>query len=171
LPSECFESHLTFHSADESAAMIFDHISNLETYRGVDPDIYAGLKYLAALTPDVALGEYQVNANVKALVTSYDTKVENEQRYEAHTFVIDVQFPIVGLEGIEWSLRSGMREIEAYDAAKDRTMYTAAVNKTTITIGNGFFAVFWPNDAHNPQRAAAGKAETIKKVTLKVKVK
>jgi len=151
--------------------MIFDHISNLETYRTVDPDIYAGLVYIKGFTPDVALGEYQVNENVKALVTSYDTKVENAGRYEAHTHVIDVQYPIVGLEGIEWSLRQGMQEAEAYNAEKDRTMYAAPVNRTDLVIGEGFFAVFWPNDAHNPQRAVNGRAETIKKVTLKVKVK
>jgi len=151
--------------------VIFDHISNLETYRHVDPDIYAGLIYLKALKPTVALGEYQVNPNVKALVTEYSTKVENEGRYEAHTYVIDVQFPIVGREGIEWSARSGMKEIEPYNAEKDRTMYTAPVNRTPLIIGEGFFAVFWPADAHNPQRAVNGKAELIKKVTLKVKVK
>jgi beta-galactosidase beta subunit len=120
--------------------VIFDHISNLETYRDVDPDIYAGLKYLRALKPSVDLGEYQVTPNVKALVTSYDTKVENEGRYEAHRYVIDVQYPIVGREGVEWSALSGMKEVEAADA-------------------------------HNPQRAVNGVAGTIKKVTLKVKVK
>jgi YhcH/YjgK/YiaL family protein len=151
--------------------VIFDHISNLETYRDVDPDIYAGLKYLRALKPSVDLGEYQVTPNVKALVTSYDTKVENEGRYEAHRYVIDVQYPIVGREGIEWSALSGMKEVEAYNAEKDRTMYTAPVNRTSLVIGEGFFAVFWPADAHNPQRAVNGVAGTIKKVTLKVKVK
>jgi biofilm protein TabA len=151
--------------------MIFDHIGNLETYRGVDPEIHAGLKYLAGLDPSVALGEYQVTPNVLALVTSYDTKVENEGRFEAHRHVIDVQFPIVGLEGIEWSALDGMERVTEYDAAKDRAFYSKPVNLTRLTIGNGFFAVFWPKDAHNPQRAATGTAETIKKVTLKVKVR
>jgi YhcH/YjgK/YiaL family protein len=151
--------------------MIFDHIDNLETYRSVDPDIHAGLRYLRELSPSVALGQYEVTPNVLALVTSYDTKTSNAGRYEAHRHVIDVQFPIVGLEGIEWSALSGMQEAVAYDAEKDRTMYTAPVNKTDLVIGNGFFAVFWPADAHNPQRAVGGKAETIKKVTLKVRVK
>ena len=151
--------------------MIFDHISNLETYRDVDPEIYAGLVYLRGLSPDVALGEYDVTANVKALVTSYDTKATNEGRYEAHRHVIDVQFPIVGLEGIEWSALAGMKEVAAYDASKDRTMYSQPVNKTDLVIGDGFFAVFWPADAHNPQRAVGGTPTTIKKVTLKVKAK
>lgn len=151
--------------------MIFDHIDSLETYRSVDPDIYAGLKYLHALKPDVALGEYQVTPNVLALVTSYDTKVENVGRYEAHRHVIDVQFPIIGLEGIEWSRLTGMTVAVPYDEAKDRTMYELPQNKTDIVIGNGYFAVFWPADAHNPQRAVGGRSSTIKKVTLKVKVK
>lgn len=151
--------------------MIFDHIDNLETYRGVDPDVYAGLCYLRTLTADIALGEYQVTPNVLALVTSYDTKLENLHRYEAHRHVIDVQFPIVGLEGIEWSRLKGMRVVVPYDKDKDRTMYEDPQNRTDIVIGDGYFAVFWPEDAHNPQRAVGGRVETLKKVTLKVKVK
>lgn len=150
--------------------MILDHISNLETYRTVDADIYAGLRYLGSLDPSVALGEYRVNDNVLALVTSYPTKETNEGRYEAHRHVIDVQFPIVGLEGIEWSALEGMKQVTDYDPAKDRAFYSEPVNKTCLTIGNGFFAVFWPQDAHNPQRAVGGRSEVIKKVTLKVKV-
>jgi len=151
--------------------MIFDHIDNLETYRGVDPDIYAGLLYLRGLSAEIALGEYQVTPNVLALVTSYDTKLENLRRYEAHRHVIDVQFPIVGLEGIEWSRLKGMRVVVPYDEEKDRTMYEGPQNRTDLVIGNGYFAVFWPEDAHNPQRAVDGRVETLKKVTLKVKVK
>jgi len=151
--------------------VIFDHISNLETYRSVDADIYAGLRYLSSLEPSIALGEYRVNENVLAIVSSYATKEGNEGRYEAHRHVIDVQFPIVGLEGVEWSTLDGMKQVADYDPAKDRAMFSEPVNKTELTIGGGFFAIFWPKDAHNPQRAVKGKSETIKKVTLKVKVK
>lgn len=151
--------------------MIFDHISQRHTYEGVSRDIHAGLEYLASLTPDIALGEYQVSPNVLALVTEYATKTENLHLFEAHRHVIDVQFPIVGREGIEWSRLEGMEEAVAYDASKDRTMYKAPQNLTNIVIGGGFFAVFWPQDAHNPQRAANGKPEAIKKVTLKVSIR
>jgi YhcH/YjgK/YiaL family protein len=151
--------------------MILDHISQLDTYQGVSPDIYAGLRYLSSLSPNIALGEHRVNDRVLALVTEYPTKVENEGRYEAHRHVIDIQFPIKGREGIEWSVLAGMKSVTDYDAEKDRTMYTRPDNKTDIVIGNGYFAVFWPNDAHNPQRAVDGASETIKKVTLKVSLR
>lgn len=150
--------------------MILDHIDNLETYRRLDPDIYEGLQFLRRLSSTVELGEYSVNPRVLALVTAYETKTENLNRFEAHRHVIDVQFPIVGLEGIEWSHLAGMRTVVPYDERKDRTMYEEPQNRTDIVIGNGYFAVFWPDDAHNPQRAVGGRTETIKKVTLKVKV-
>lgn len=151
--------------------MIFDHISQRHTYQGVSPDIRIGLEYLASLRPDIALGDYQVSPNVLALVTEYATKTENLHLFEAHRHVVDIQFPIVGLEGIEWSRLDGMQEAVAYDESKDRTMYKAPQNLTNIVIGGGFFAIFWPADAHNPQRAAHGKSETIKKVTLKVSIR
>lgn len=151
--------------------MIFDHISQHRTYLGVSPDIRIGLEYIATLTPDIALGEYQVSPNVLALVTEYGTKTENAHLFEAHRHVIDIQYPIIGLEGVEWSRLDGMEEAVAYDPAKDRTMYRAPQNLTNLVIGGGYFAIFWPADAHNPQRAANGVAETIKKVTLKVSIR
>jgi len=151
--------------------VIFDHINERQTYLSVSPDIRTGLEYLASLAPDIALGEYQVSPNVLALVTEYSTKVENFHLFEAHRHVIDIQFPIIGREGVEWSRLEGMNVAVEYDPAKDRTMYSHPQNLTNIVMGNGFFAVFWPADAHNPQRAVEGRAEVIKKVTLKVAIR
>ena len=44
--------------------MIYDHIKNLETYKNISPDIYAGLKFLAEVKPDIELGTYPINVRV-----------------------------------------------------------------------------------------------------------
>ena len=36
--------------------MIFDHINNIETYKGLSPDIYEGLKFLLQAFLDIAVG-------------------------------------------------------------------------------------------------------------------
>ena len=38
--------------------MIYDKISNLNTYKTLSPDISAGLTYLQQLSPDIAPGTY-----------------------------------------------------------------------------------------------------------------
>ena len=64
--------------------MIFDHLSNISLYKGLSPEIYAGLEYLRQISPDIAVGTYQITPRVKAIVSEYKTKVNNEYGFEAH---------------------------------------------------------------------------------------
>ncbi len=148
--------------------MIYDSIKNARLYSGIHPDIEAGLKYLEKLQPEIELGEYRINNNVKAIVSEYETISVFERGFEAHNFVIDIQFPIIGRERIKWSFRNGMKVNIPYDETKDRTFYKNPNSSTHIDIGNGFFAIMFPDDAHSPQHFI-DKPELIKKVTLKVK--
>jgi len=149
--------------------MILDSIKNAYLYYGLHPDIKAGLEYLENLSPEIELGEYIVNDNVKSIVSEYMTKEIFERGYEAHRKVIDIQFPIIGRERIKWSYLDGMKMHIDYDIIKDRAFYKNPVEKTQVDIGNGFFAIFFPKDAHGPQYYI-NQPETIKKVTLKVKM-
>lgn len=149
--------------------MVYDSIKNAKLYYGIHPDIEAGLKYLEQLTPDIEIGEYKVNNNVKAIVSEYETVETFERGFEAHKYVIDIQFPIIGRERIKWSYVEGMEINIPYEEDKDRTFYKNPTVTTHVDIGNGFFAIMFPYDAHGPQHYVE-KPELIKKVTLKVKV-
>ena len=80
--------------------MIFDHISNISLYCTLSPDIYAGLEYLKQISSDIAVGTYQISPRVKAIVSEYETKVENEIGYEAHRKNIDIQYLLKGEERV-----------------------------------------------------------------------
>ena len=49
--------------------MIFDHLSNILTYKGLSPDIFAGLEFLKQISPDITSGTYQLTPRVKAIVS------------------------------------------------------------------------------------------------------
>ncbi|GHU63246.1 beta-D-galactosidase [Bacteroidia bacterium] len=150
--------------------MIVDQLKNLEIYRGVSPDIYTGLQFLAQATPDIALGTYPINENVKAIVSEYDTVACFERGYEAHKHVIDIQYPIRGLERVKWSPIEGMEINIPYEEENDRTFYKNPSSQGThVDIGNGFFAIMFPEDGHSPQHYV-GKPELIKKITIKVSI-
>ena len=53
--------------------MVVDILKNIELYKGLSPDIYAGLQFLANAKEDIELGTYPINDNVKAVVSSYET--------------------------------------------------------------------------------------------------
>jgi len=150
--------------------MIVDQIKNIEIYKGISPDIYAGLMYLTELKLDVELGTYIVNDRVKAIVSSYPTVECFERGYEAHKHVIDIQFPIIGRERVKWSPIEVMDVNIPYDDVKDRTFYNnPSPNGCEVIIGEGTFAIMFPEDGHSPQHLVE-KSEVIKKVTIKVTI-
>lgn len=148
--------------------MIFDHINNIETYKGLSPDLYEGLKFLKQATPDLALGTYQINPRVKAIVSEYETKVKNEAGFEAHRKNIDIQYLLKGEERIACSPVEKLTVTKPYSEEKDAAFYSAeGIKAQELTIGDGYFAVFYPQDAHMPQLCVA-EPMMVKKVVIKV---
>ncbi len=148
--------------------MILDTIENIETYKYLSEDIYSGLKFIKSATPDVELGEYKISEKVKAFVTEYHTVENFERGFEAHKGEIDIQYPIQGFERVKWSPITNMEVNIPYDENRDRTFYKSPSEQMTeIVIGNGYFAIFFPQDGHGPQHFFKEK-EKIKKITVKV---
>ena len=150
--------------------MIDDKLKNIDTYKGISEDIYIGLQYLQNATPDIEVGVYKINDNVKAIVSEYNTVENFERGYEAHKHVIDIQYPIRGLERVKWSPIEGMNVNIPYSEEHDRTFYKdPSIQGTHVDIGNGIFAIMFPEDGHGPQHYV-NQPEFIKKITIKVAI-
>ena len=150
--------------------MVVDTLKNIEIYKGLSPDIYAGLKFLAEAKPEIELGVYPINDNVKAIVSSYKTVDVFERGYESHKHVIDIQYPIIGLERVKWSPIENMNVNIDYDKLKDRTFFKdPSPQSIHLDIGNGIFAIMFPEDGHSPQHYI-DLPELIKKITIKIKI-
>ncbi|MCF6171897.1 MAG: YhcH/YjgK/YiaL family protein [Bacteroidales bacterium] len=150
--------------------MIVDSLKNIDVYQSLSEDIYAGLLFLQQVKPEIEVGEYPINNNVKAIVSEYDTVEVFERGYEAHKHVIDIQYPVRGLERVKWSPIEGMEINIAYDPVKDRTFFKSpSPQGTHVDIGNGIFAIMFPEDGHSPQHYIT-QSERIKKITIKVSV-
>lgn len=150
--------------------MILGSLKNIETYKSVSPHIYAGLQFLVGAKEDIALGEYAISERVKAIVSEYETVAEFKRGYEAHLHVIDIQYPIVGMERVKWSPIDDMDINIPYDEVKDRTFYkNPSAQGTHVDIGNGIFAIMFPEDGHGPQHYI-DKPTLIKKITIKISI-
>ena len=147
--------------------MIYDNISNIATYKGLSADIYEGLKYLQQVNPDIAVGTYQINPRVKAIVSEYETKRENECGFEAHRKNIDIQFLLKGSERIACLPIEKLKETHAYSEEKDAAFYNSDAKPLEMTIGDGYFAIFFPQDGHMPQLSIDNPMD-VKKVVIKV---
>lgn len=150
--------------------MIYDKIDSLEIYAGISEDIRFGLEWLRDVKPDIEKGIYELSPRVKAIVSEYTTKEVNEKGYEAHRDYIDIQYLISGQEKICCLPLEYLKKTKAYNKEIDAAFYTEAnINPQEILIGNGFFAIFYPQDGHEPG-LCLGKADIVKKVVIKVKM-
>ena len=150
--------------------MIYDKIDNLETYAGLSEDILLGLKWLRNVKPDVEPGVYELSSRVKAIVSEYTTKEVKDNGYEAHRQYIDIQYLISGKEKIKCLPLEYLKEKKAYSAENDAAFYEEnGVKPSDLLLDNGFFALFFPQDAHMPQ-LSVGNPESVKKVVIKVKI-
>ncbi len=150
--------------------MIYDNIDNIDVYTGISDDIRVGLEYLRGVTSDVKNGVYQLTPRVKAIVSTYTTMGVNKNGYEAHREFIDIQYTISGEEVICSLPLEYLKETKAYNEVIDAAFYEETVIKPQeLLIGNGFFAVLFPQDGHMPQ-ISVKKPQNVKKVVVNVKI-
>lgn len=151
--------------------MIFDHISNIAIYRGISQDIALGLDFLKRMKPDTAVGVYQINQQVKAIVSEYETKLENEHGYEAHKKYIDIQYLLSGEEQIACLPIERLKEVKPYNEENDAAFYVSApsLQPSYFSLLPGCFAIFYPQDGHMPC-LCVNEAKVVKKVVVKVEI-
>ena len=149
--------------------MVYDKIDNIETYKGLSEDIYEGLKCLKNATPDLACGVHEINSRVKAIVSEYETKAVNENGYEAHKKFIDIQYLLKGAEKNCCLPIEKLKETKPYKEEIDAAFYEAEIMTQELMLGDGYFAIYWPQDGHMPC-LNLDMAEMVKKVVVKVKL-
>lgn len=150
--------------------MIYDKIDNLEIYAGISEDIRLGLEWLRDVNPNIEKGVYELSSHVKAIVSEYITKEVNENGYEAHRDFIDIQYLWRGSEKICCLPLEYLKETKTYKTEIDAAFYEeTSVKPQEMVIGNGYFAIFYPQDGHMPCLSVKGDIE-VKKVVLKIKV-
>ena len=149
--------------------MIYDSLDNIDLYKGLSGDIYDGLMFLKQADADIACGVHILTPRVKAIVSEYDTMAENPYGYEAHKRFIDIQFLLKGEEKVCSLPLCKLNETKAYNPDCDAAFYTAAATPMESVIGNGFFAIYFPQDGHMPQICVSGPAP-VKKVVVKIEI-
>ena len=150
--------------------MIYDKITNYETYAGISADIRKGLEFLYNISPDIENGVHEISPRVKAIVSEYSTKEVNENGFEAHRQYIDIQYLISGSEKISCLPLEYLKETKPYCEKDDAALYQIAnVQPQEMVIGNSYFAIYFQQDGHMPQLCVDSPI-AVKKVVVKVKI-
>ena len=131
--------------------MIADSLANIEAYKGMNPNIDAGIAFLTSNDlSSLPEGRNEIDGDkVYALVQHNTTTPAAEKPFESHRNYIDIQVVAEGAEIIFWTLTDGLKEKSPYDAEKDAALYYNA-DALPVALQRGMFAIFLPHDAHKP---------------------
>lgn len=151
--------------------MIIDHSLRLGNLAGLHPLFPAVHDFLSR--PDIADlrdGVHTIDGDrLFAIVSRYHTKAPNAGRWEAHRRYVDIQYVARGWEMVGVAPLELLTIDEPYDARRDITFLRGAVpgGGNRFLLEQGFFAVFFPGDAHMPG-LWVNAAEEVCKVVVKL---
>ncbi len=148
--------------------MIYDNISNIDTYKGIHPRVFKGLTILRDTDFSALADErYYVDGDdLFYTISTYETKPANDTP-EAHIEYIDIQCLLSGEEYMGVAALADMAEEILPRPEGDIRFYRGKTDKLTLSAGK--FIVLFPGDAHAPG-IAVGTPEKVRKVVFKVKV-
>lgn len=149
--------------------MIVDRLRNPSLPATLPDRLRRALEFLrTADLAALAAGRHDIDGDrIFALVQDYTTKPPDQCVWEAHRRYIDVQYVVRGVERMGYANIAGVREHEPYDSARDVAFYLPGGDY--VTISEGMFAIFGPEDVHSPG-SAAGAPSPVRKIVIKAAV-
>ena len=103
-----------------------------------------------------------------ALVQGYETRPKEEGTFEAHNRYIDVQYVKEGNEAVYWAMRDTLEVDEDLSDKVDIVFYHTKKATSMVEMRQGFFVLFFRDEAHMPG-VSLGKKEKVKKIVCKIK--
>lgn len=113
------------------------------------------------------IGRIDLNEDVYAAVSEYETKNPEDAKYESHQKYIDLQYVISGKEIIGLTNESEIKVISPYDENKDIAFYDFEGGKMLSATPDSYF-IFFPHDKHRPCIKTEG-ADNVRKLVVKIK--
>ena len=112
--------------------------------------------------------KYKIDENIVAQFQMYTTVPAKTCRPESHKNVVDIQYMLQGKEIIEIAAVEDLIPVTEYDSEKDILFYERPELSGRITMREGDYAIFTPDEAHTPQ-CAWGDLQEVKKIVIKIK--
>jgi YhcH/YjgK/YiaL family protein len=152
--------------------MILDQLSASATYASLHPLFPKAFAYLRSFDMKTEDGKYELQGpDLVAIVQRYQTAPSADKLWEAHQVYGDIQVVYQGLENCGHADQKTLAVAKPYIAEKDVEKYAAPTAPSTLlTLGRGNFAVFYPQDGHQPGVQIGAPGEILK-VVIKFRLK
>ncbi len=147
--------------------MILDHISNAERYYSSHPGFKAAFEWLrqnaATMRP---AGRTEIDGErLYANVVTENGRGKTRACFETHRLYIDIQFMAKGSDVMGWRHLDGQMRSRGYGAERDLEFYEDAP-EVWVSVPEGHFAVFFPEDAHAPMAGEGPMFKLVAKVAV-----
>ena len=153
--------------------MIIDSIENLRHYAAINPLFATVADFLNGhdlATMEAGIHKIQGD-DLYVNVQDAPAKTRQEARFESHRRMIDIQIPVSATEEYGWAPLDQLPKAP-YDEAVDMAFHDPLASgnpeelaQLYFTLRPGLFAIFFPNDGHQP----AINGTTLRKAIFKVK--
>lgn len=152
--------------------MILDKLDNSSLYRGLHPSFVRAFKWLQTFDPAMPDGRYEIaGPELAAIIQRYETSSPGEKKWEAHRLHGDIQYVASGEELIGHEQIGGLVTRTSYNGEKDVEFYDPPVGSASfLRLSAGNFAIFFPQDAHQPGVATERPTDVLK-VVIKFRLK
>lgn len=131
--------------------MIVDTLDNLEKYVSLNPLFSEVVEFLKKNDLNqLEEGKHFIkDKDLFVNITTAHGKTVDEAVFETHKNMLDIQIPLDNEETYGYLPLEKLPEA-AYNADKDVTKYPGAVASAYVTCQPGEFAIFFPQDGHQP---------------------
>jgi YhcH/YjgK/YiaL family protein len=148
--------------------MILDSIENSAKYESVHPRFKAAFDFIKK-TDWSKMEPGKIYLDEKNLFINFSEtkgKTPEEAKMETHKDYIDIQIPYTQAETMGWRPTADLKSpIDPYNPEKDITKYTDQ-GQAYFKVEPGQFAIFFPEDGHQP---GIGEG-TFRKIIVKVNI-
>lgn len=149
--------------------MILDKIENLNNYASLNPYIYKVVEFLADNDwRNMPPGRVYING--EDVFANFDIargRTFEEAVIETHNRMVDIQLILDGEEQVGWSPRSELQPVE-YNSEGDYSLYHGQKPQQYLTLRQGQFMLFLPEDGHAP---CITPQKEYRKIIFKLKAK
>lgn len=150
--------------------MIKDKIENIALYENLSTNIGNAVKCVAQ---DHFLNELRAKKRIEGdgfyvMLQEYETRSDEEGRWETHREHIDIQYILSGEERTGYANIADLGEMVESSQEKDFYFYKEAAVSDWVIVHGGEFVVFFPTDGHKPSLHVNGAVGRVTKVVFKV---
>lgn len=148
--------------------MILAPLSHSSRHEGLHPLFAKAFNWLQSYNLSTTDGRYEIDGpGLIAIVQRYETARADAKKWETHRVYGDIQYMVEGSELIGYAVRDNLVVRTPYSPEKDAEFYDTPDRPTSgVVLSAGSFAVFHPEDAHQPG-VMIGQPAVVHKVVMK----